>query len=351
MADKVETREVPRDEKQLHEFSVSRLGVASKCGLAFKYQYVDKLPAPYDSAASMFGNVFHDGLQVWYGEGPRTPINEDYHREQSFLKIVHEQWQAKLPPGIWRHLQGLFDLDKELDAVEAAILLQRPELKGPRQTQAFLTSQAFKDHADAKEKLLEVMNKTDEIKWPKDEDPLKAYRKSMIIAKRIEREWKDLPRPLLVEMPFMLEFEGWILHGRIDQLREDDPNLDPRLLDVKTGRQPLSQMMAFLQAFIYYAAVEAMPDVPTTRDIDFALFRHVNPETGRTKVQEGRIDPDRHKALALRILHGRTRQVLAAQFEPSYGHWCNLCDFKDLCSQEINIWQGDGIVTGTEVKA
>jgi hypothetical protein len=197
-----------------------------------------------------------------------------------------------------------------------------------------------------------MCNSTDEIKWAKDEDPFKAYQRSVAIARRLQNEWKPLPRPLLVEEPFVLDFEGWVLHGRIDQVRQD-PDLDtgellePQIVDAKTSRQPLSQMEAFTQVYLYYEAVAAMEYAPTTTSVAFALLRH-HDERGRTKLQEGRIDPKRHRELALSILHGKTRQVLSAQFEPSFGMWCRHCDFRDICAQNIRLWDGDGIISGTE---
>lgn len=327
--------------------------MAGKCGLAFKYHYVDGLPAPQQSAAAIFGNVLHHGLAEWYGGGMTTEDNKHRHKDLDLVKCCQDRWAELLPPKVWEHVSGMVALEAECQAVAEAIKLRRPTIKAPMQTKDFLVSQAKLEFNEAKEALLEICNKTQEIKWPQNEDPFQAYLKVKQIATRLQREWKPLPRPLAVEQQFTVEFDDWKLHGHIDQIRLD-PDLETgqtpgaRIVDAKSGKQPLSQMEAIVQAFLYWEAVRQMDDVPDTNDFEFWLLRHVD-QQGKTKVQQGRIDPTRHRELVLRILRGRTRQIFAAQFEPSYGFWCRQCDFRDLCEQEISLWEGDGILQGTTV--
>jgi hypothetical protein len=156
----------------------------------------------------------------------------------------------------------------------------------------------------------------------------------------MERRWRHLPRPLLVEGSFVLELFGFRVRGRIDALRADPmpPTGEAFLtiVDYKTGRQPLTQMEAFLQSFIYYSAVEASPDLPTT---DRVAFYQARKEP--TPWQQGRIDPARHAALASRIFNDRARKIAMAQFAPEPGFWCKSCDFNDLCQREISLWDGE----------
>jgi hypothetical protein len=132
------------------------------------------------------------------------------------------------------------------------------------------------------------------------------------------------------------------VRGRIDMFREDyNPSTGEvyrGIVDIKTGRNPLSQMDAFLQSFIYWKAADEQPDLPKTRDVAFYLTR-------KDRYQQGQVDPERHGRLASLILNGRARQIAMGQFEPSFGFWCKRCDFQDLCSNEISLWQGeDGLV-------
>lgn len=288
----------------------------------------------------MFGNAVHDGVAEWYGPDD----NPGKHYEVALAPIVLAQWEQILPPVIWTMVQELRDLDAECDAVASAILFKRPTLKAPRTTVEFLASAASKEFAEKKTKMVSLSDALEEVKWPKDEDPYVAYRKSAEIADRMQARWQKLPRPLAVERPFSIEVEGFRVRGRIDQYRAD-PVLTTgeallMMVDIKTGRQLMSQMEAFLQSFLYFKAIQSfddLPDLPVDRDN--IAFYHAR----SNKYQQGRIDERRHRRLASRILNGRARQIAMGQFEPSYGMWCKMCDFSDLCSNEISLWTGEGV--------
>jgi hypothetical protein len=300
------------EERELTDLSTSRVMVANKCGLAFKYRYVDRLPAPYDSGSALFGNAVHDGVAEWYEPGPTTEDNKHRHKELELPMLVAKQWPRLLPPVVWEDVQALLELDAERQAVAEAIRLRRPQIKKPEQTKDYLNSEAQKAFAERQVEMLLRIEKLEEVKWPKDEDPFKAYTKSLNIAERLQRQWQPLPRPLAVEEPFRLEFEGFVLRGAIDQVRHD-PNLqtgewrEPRVVDIKTGRNPLTQMEAFVQTFVYNEAVRQIENLPATDLMEFWLARHED-QRGRTKVQRGRVDPKRHGKLALRILNGVGRR-------------------------------------------
>lgn len=331
---------IDRISSGLTDFSASRLATASRCGLAFEYQYIRKLPAPYDRGATMFGNVVHDGLAEWYGpdDAPADYTNTP------LAPVILAQWERVLPPVVWNMVQELRELDAECDAVASAILFKRPQLKSPRMTKEFLESTASREFSEKKAKMVELCDALEEVKWPKDEDPYVAYRKSAEIAGRMQVRWQKLPRPLAVERPFAIEVEGFRVRGRIDQYRADPmPSSGEALLcmvDVKTGRQIMTQMEAFLQSFLYYRAIQSFDDLPNLpTDRDNIAFYHARSD----KYQQGRIDERRHRRLASRILNGRARQIAMGQFEPSYGMWCKMCDFKDICSNEISMWKDEGI--------
>lgn len=330
----------------LTDLSASRISTASKCGLAFHYQYVEKLPSPVESAARLFGTVIHDAVQEWYGEGVTTTDNANRHKDLDLALLVKEQWKVQLPKEVWTRLGKLLEADEEQKAVEAAIMLERPSLKKPRSTKAFLSSSAAKHFSDAQKELREYTEESAEIKWPKNGDAYIDYLKSLELAKTIEAEWKPLPRPILVEEPFRLEFEGFVVRGRIDQVRQDvdlktGEAKEPVILDIKTSKQPLTQMEAFVQAFLYYEAVRQMDIAPTTDNVAFYLARQTN-EMGGVKIQKGKIEGERHKALALRILQSTGDKILKGDDSPHYGHWCRMCDWHSLCAREISLWEGDG---------
>lgn len=358
------------ESRALTDLSNSRVNVVNTCGLKFEYQYVRRLPSPSDNAASIFGNVIHGGVEKWYGgEGPITPENKEVHKEQSLVEIVKGEWpeqppdddavpeeytQKRLPPKIWDIVSELATLEDDRQAICSAIKIMRPTIKAPMQTKDFLESEEQQTFNAKMDELIKLSAEFKEIRWPKGENAFQAYQKSILMANRIELEWRLQPRPLLVEEPFRLEFEGYVLRGRIDQVRQDmHPKtgelVEPRVRDIKTGKKLISQQMAFLQAFIYVEAVRQMdyPFLPSgdILDFDFYMSRHVD-LANRIKRQSGRIDLKRHKKLALRILDGAAKTITEKSFEPHYGTWCDMCDFKDVCDSEINIWNGDGIVVG-----
>lgn len=330
-----------RASTSLVDFSPSRLSMASKCGLAFKYKYVDQLDAPQDNARAMFGNAVHDGVQDWYGYGSKElGIGTYDFQDMDLAPIVLAQWERLLPPKVWEYVLKLRTQDQECDAVAAAILFQRPELKSPRTTVAFLKSEAAKEFAATRDEMNELCDALESVRWPQDEDAYKAYQKSAAIANNIQRRWQHLPPPIGVEVPFRITIGDFSVRGRIDQVR-GDPHRESgellyRMIDIKTGVQLMTQMEAFLQAFIYVEAIHQMPEMPDTTDIAFYMARH-------DKYQQGEVDRERHTRLASRILNGRGRQIIMGQFEPSYGMWCKSCDFADLCEQEIRLWSGDGV--------
>lgn len=311
----------------LTDLSVSRIKVVDKCGLAFKYNYVDHIPAASESASMLFGNVIHDGVDQWYGT--------HNHSNLDLAPIFTGLWSKYLPKQIWTATERCLAADKDLEALAEIIKIARPTIKAPRQTKDFLESAEFARFEDLRENMIDKCDAIEEMRWPKDENPLQAYYKSMAIAKQMQLRWQRLPAPLFVEVPFLLKFEGFTIKGRIDQIRQD-PNeqgeLRPmELLDIKTGRQPLTQMEAFIQAFLYDEACHTNEDLPEPDHVTFWLARH-------DRSQDGRIDRERHRRLALRILNNVARTIITGAWEPHYGMWCRQCDYKELCEQEIGLW-------------
>lgn len=313
---------------ELYDFSPSRLNVASRCGLAFSYQYVRHLPAPWDRAASLLGTAVHRGTQQWY------ELPNDGFKQADLAPIILAEFEALWPPAIWEGVKRLRNLDAECEAVAGAILFRRPELRAVRQTVEFQKSAAAKAFSDASGAIMELCDKLPEVKWPKDEDPYRQYKMAAKWGASMQRRWQDKPRPIVVEYPFVVEIAGFRVRGAIDQVRVDPDRhgeARPYMIDIKSGRNPLTAMEAFLQSFLYTEACHRDPQLPDTSEVAFYLTR-------KDQYQQGRIDRARHLALATRILNGRARQIVMGAYEPSYGHWCKMCDFHDLCRAEISLW-------------
>lgn len=317
---------------ELTDLSPTRIGLAQKCGLAFKYRYIDQVPAPHETAALLMGNAVHHGIEAWYAG--------DY-RSDSLTEAVTAQWRELLPEAVWEALREVLRCEIDRRALSQAILMARPNIKSPEQTKDFLGSKEQAAFSEARQAMHEACDAEESVRWPKDEDPFQAWMKSAQIAEWLQARWRWQPPPLAVELPFSVQVGDFTLRGRIDQVRrdltEDGEVLAPYIHDTKTGRQPLTQMEAFTQAYVYYEAVrQVMPELGEVLDVEFLMVR-------QRLSQRGHIEPERHRALALRVLNGAAHKIIAGQFEPHYGFWCRLCDFRDLCDREIGLWEGDGV--------
>lgn len=318
----------------LTDLSPSRVRTATVCGLKFRYSYIDQIPAPLDRASSIFGSVVHNGVHEWYGLDGQD--NAERHQEMDLPTIVAEQWPRWLPQEIWTPTVKTIEAAIELDNMESYIRLTRPKIKGPRQTKQFLESKQYQDFVDQENALKEVCDKREDIKWPKDEYPFKAYTRSLEIANRVQNLWRPLPRPLAVERPFMLQFEGLTIKGAMDQLRLDplgpSGEVVPDLRDLKTGRQLFTQMELFIQAFLYYEACRQAEDLPTPEKVTFDILR-------QGKLQNIAIDYERHKKIAIRLLHHTIDKINSGVFEPAYSGECKMCDYRLICEEELNLWK------------
>lgn len=324
--------------------SVSSIKLADKCSLAHHYHYVDRLPAPEEAASKVFGTVLHIGTENWYGE------SGDSYKTTNIRDFVHREWFEHLPMDVAIELRHCIEAERGLTDLEQLIRISRPTIKEPRQTKDFMTSPAFAHFEDARDGLLAAMTKCEDMRWPKDENAYQAYRKSIFIADQLQLRWQHKPRPLVIEKEFLIEFAGVEIRGRIDQIRRD-PAMDPEPgtdgfviegLDLKTGRQSMTQMDAFLQAFLYNEACEADPGLPVPDYWTFLMAR-------LNKPQHGKIDRERHSKLAERILRRVVSQIQSDEYAPHYGMWCSSCDYRGVCEQEINLWPAgeDSLVIGS----
>lgn len=309
--------------------SVSSVKLADKCSLAHHYRYVDRIPAPEEAAAKVFGTVVHIGLEKWYGD-PGT----ENHRTTNMRDYVHREWFEHLPQDIAIPLRHCLEAERGLCDLEQLIGISRPDIKQPRATKDFMSSPQYKRFEDARDALLAAQSKCKDMRWPKDENAYQAHQKSMVIANQLQGRWQHLPRPIVIEQEFLIEFAGVEVKGRIDQIRQDptpEGQAQTEGLDLKTGRNAMTQMDAFLQAFLYNEACIQDPGLPVPDYWTFLMAR-------LNKPQHGKIDRDRHAKLAERIFKRVVKQIADDDYAPHYGMWCSSCDFRTLCEQEINMW-------------
>lgn len=309
--------------------SVSQVKLADKCSLAWHYRYVDELPAPEEAASKVFGTVVHNGVENWYGDP-----GSDNHQKQELRSYVHDQWFEYLPQEVAIELRHCIAAERELAELEQLVRISRPKIKSPRTTVDFLKSPQFKHFEDARDGLLAASTKCEDMRWPQTENAFQAYMKSLFIANQLQERWRHFPRPLVIEREFTIELAGIEVRGRIDQIRNDpDPQGEVKTegLDLKTGRQLMTQMDAFLQAFLYNEACHLDPGLPVPDFWTFWMARHNKP-------QRGEIDRERHTKIAERILTRVRRQIASGDYAPHYGMWCKSCDYAGICEAEISMW-------------
>ena len=318
----------------LTDFSASRITTLGHCGRKFKYHYVDKVPRGAVSSALIVGSIMHDGMEAWFRAGD--------HQDQPLWPHVQTAWD------VWLEGQGELAAAMHahrLAAAEAAELTEmihfkRPDLKNPTGTKEYLSSPQAKQVSDAVAGVLEVVQaQEDQVQWAKDELPHVVFEKTRAWSASAEQVFAPLAAPLAVELPFQAEIAGYRIQGRIDQLRID-PNEQGEaitsVLDYKTSRNPLSPMLAALQSIIYAEATRQSPELPTADRVAFYLVR-----TGTW--QPARVDPDRHLPLIERIVRERAAMIEHELYAPSYGMWCDRCEFRDMCAAELDLWLGAGV--------
>ena len=324
---------------QLTDFSPSRLGTISKCGRAFEYSYVHQLPQPYEKGNLLLGSAFHQGVQAWY-ELPDDGSARGF-QTHDLAPLVCAQWERLLPPAVWRLIVELRELEVGAQEVAQAIVFKRPTIKSPTTTKEYLQAAAVKRFTEARLDMLAFCDLLPDVKWPKDEDPYKAYQKAAEWARAAQARWQPKPPPLVIEQQFSVEVFGFRVRGFIDAIRRDPApdtgELIDATVDYKTGRQPLTPMEAFIQMYLYRRAREDMAEQWGVPVSDLVAIYHVR----KDKYQLGRIDRARHDRLASQILHDRAFKIATSQFAPSYGYWCKGCDYRDLCERELDLWPGE----------
>lgn len=77
------------------DYSHSKLDVARKCMLCFKYKYIDKLKDKQESTASEFGNLVHS-ISEEYSGGGKEVLLKLYHKYKDKYKISDE-YKKKIP--------------------------------------------------------------------------------------------------------------------------------------------------------------------------------------------------------------------------------------------------------------
>jgi putative RecB family exonuclease len=152
---------------------------------------------------------------------------------------------------------------------------------------------------------------------------------------RFELERGPAPQVLAVERFFRFALDGTTIAGVIDRVdRRDDGRL--RLVDYKTGRNPMSQAEAQgdLQLALYALAFGEVPELAELGDVAELVYLFPRPEKQvvhrEQAVFPGLIEATRERVRSL------VAAITAERFEPSPEADCRFCEFKTLCPR----WHG-----------
>jgi putative RecB family exonuclease len=69
--------------------SYSQINTYLNCSLKYKFQYVDKIPAAFTSAALAFGSAIHEAAAAFY----QTQLEGDEMRPDQMLDVYRETWR------------------------------------------------------------------------------------------------------------------------------------------------------------------------------------------------------------------------------------------------------------------
>ena len=188
--------------------SASRIGKYSECGLAYKFAYVDKVPYPASGSAALFGTVLHAAREIWVLD-----------RTLNLRSLVEKAWrdETKDDPSISAFLTEYQPLQARVRERIAQILSDRPDVKQVRSTKDWKESKEKRDVDALTEAWLPRLN---ESRWKfTPSDPItKLYDESLSVAARYERRWRHLPPAVSTEAGFEIEWCGFTLVGRIDEV-------------------------------------------------------------------------------------------------------------------------------------
>lgn len=245
----------PAEPFNVTRVSPSRVGKYAECGLAFKFHYIDKVPAETVGSAALFGSVVHLAREWWVTD-----------RRQDLIKLMERAWleECKDEPTIRAFLTEYQAISRRACRLEEEIRRARPEIKAVRMTKDWKTSDVARDTNRLLGKWYDRLNNETRYRFS-ERDPLPAlYDESLVLAWKYSERWKHLPNALHSEFAFDFQWEGYTLIGKIDEigrvLSPDGEQLGYSVEDAKTYRNEPHRFRDSRQLAIYDLAVRHLND-------------------------------------------------------------------------------------------
>jgi hypothetical protein len=258
--------------------SPSRINSYLSCGVAFKMNYIDRLPAQRSGSAALYGSVWHLALENWAPD-----------RSKSLETVMRAAW-VEFTQGtvIEKFLREYAGLSAEAMAKEQEIrdtwARRGKESKAPRMTKDWKESAVGRKLARLWSEWEPKLNAESFYRFS-EYDPLPAlFDESLVLSGTYEKRYHRLPAPLHTEFHINEPWRGFTLDCYIDSIEPvyDEGDLIALLiLDYKTYRQVPAPMKDWRQVVMYDAglrsivkrgAIDLPLDVPWYVGIDYVRW-------------------------------------------------------------------------------
>lgn len=248
--------------------SPSRVNSFLSCGLAFKMDYIDRLPKQASGSAALFGTILHNGLEAWAPD-----------RTQHLPSKIKEAWRDYTKedhPVIYGFLKEYVGLSAEAMAKEQEIrdtwAARGKESKAPRMTKDFKESAIGRKLRDLQADWFPRLERDSFYRFS-EYDPLPSlYDESLAIGERYEKRFHRLPAPLMTEFHLNERWNGFLIDAYIDIVEpvyDEDGELTALLiLDYKSYRAAPPKMKDWRQTVMYDVGLRSLVergavDLPT----------------------------------------------------------------------------------------
>lgn len=317
--------------------SASRVDTLARCGVSFRYKYVDKVPGARAGVWALWGSVFHKALERW-----------GHDRTQSLFRLMEDAWfEVTQGTQVFAFLKEYRPLSREAIRLVHAIRVARPDIKKPKATKQWKDSAVHEKISD-----LKASYDFSDAPWvirPRD-SLTDDYEESLVIARRYQVKWETRrPVTIATELGFDLPWRGFQLRGFIDAL---EPLVTPAGECVGLGatdyksEQPGWDGEAppdgkhYRQLVIYAVAVEllqAAGKLPTWPEGNLVGIDYIRLQ----ERQYWRLGPDDFDRLEYE-LHNYAKTVREGAYLPAAkGAAIERCDYPEICCQGVcSRWTG-----------
>jgi hypothetical protein len=238
--------------------SPSRINALLQCGVAFEKKYLKGEPEEKSGSAALFGSVMHEALEKWA-----------MNRKSSLLSNVRAAWLVVTEGTVVNDFLGAYGaLSTQAIRMEHQIreewAAKGKESKAPRMTKQWKDSAVAAKIGALQYAYFEKLNAHSPWTFTEN-DPLPGlYDESLVLAKRYEAKWSNLPNALYTELAFDVKWgpEEFLLNGYIDAIEpvyDKDGALEAILVtDYKTYRKEPAAAKDERQMVMYDIAIKTM---------------------------------------------------------------------------------------------